>query len=73
MDTIKPGMIKTIYKRIRQLMYQNRSAMLNRWMTVEILVQDGFDRDEVEECISLLFYPAALFYSPHIDKIALVR
>jgi len=65
-------MVRTIYERIKQLMYQNRSAMLNRWMTIEILVQDGFDRTEVEECISLLYYPVALFYSPHINKIALV-
>ena len=73
MDYLKPGMVRTIYERIKQLMYQKRSSMLNRWMTVEVLVQDGFDRNEVEECISLLYYPASLFYSPHVDKIALVR
>lgn len=66
-------MVKTIYERVKSLMYQDRAVTLDRWSAVFLLVQEGYDREEVEEAIYKLYYPAGLFYEKLPGKIALVR
>ena len=73
MDTLKPGMVKTVYDRIKSLMDQYRAASLPRWLAVLILVQEGYDREEVEEAITKLYYPAGFFYEKSQGRIALVK
>lgn len=69
MDYLKPGMVRTIYERVKSLMYQNRAATLDQWSTIFLLVREGYDREEVEEAISKLYYPAGLFYEKSPGKI----
>ncbi len=73
MNTLKPGMVRTVYERVKQIMYQDRAVTLDRWMTIKMLVQEGYDQQEVEEAISQLYNPAGLFYEKTLGKIALVK
>lgn len=73
MNFLKDGMVRTIYERVKQIMYQNRAITLDRWITIKMLVQEGYNQQEVEEAISQLYYPAGLFYEKTLGKIALVR
>ena len=73
MESLKPGMVRTIYCRIKRLMFEQRAATLDRWVTVRLLVDEGFDQEEVEEAIALLHNPGGLFYEKSRGQIALVR
>ena len=73
MNTLKPSMVRTVYERVKRLMYQNRAVSLDRNMTIQVLVHEGYDREEVEEAISLLYYPVGFFYEKSRGQIALVN
>lgn len=73
MEYLKPGMVRTVYERIKHLMDQYRAASLPRWLAVLMLVQEGYDREEVEEAITKLYYPAGLFYEKSQGRLALVK
>lgn len=73
MNSLKPGMVKTVYERVKHYMYETRAVTLNRWITIQMLIQEGYDQQEVEEAISQLYYPAGLFYEKALGKIALVK
>ena len=73
MDTLKPCMVRTIYHRVKRLMYEQRASTVNRWQMIQQLVLEGYDRDEVEESIALLYDPVGLFYEKSRGHITLVR
>lgn len=66
-------MIRTIYQRIKRLMFEQRAATVNRRQMVHLLVAEGYDQEEVEEAIALLYNPGGLFYEKSRGHIALVR
>lgn len=73
METLRPGMVKTIYDRVKNHMYQMRAGTINRWMIIKFLVQEGYDQYEVEESLDLLQYEASLIFEPHVGQLALVK
>ena len=73
METLRPGMVKTIYDRVKNHMYQMRASTINRWMIIKFLVQEGYDQYEVEESLDLLQYEASLIFEPHVGQLALVK
>lgn len=66
-------MVRTIYWRIKRLMFEQRVATMDRWQTIQLLVREGYDQIEVEEAIALLYNPGGLFYEKVQGHIALVR
>jgi len=73
LETLRPGMVKTIYDRVKNHMYQMRAGTINRWMIIKFLVQEGYDQYEVEESLDLLQYEASLIFEPHVGQLALVK
>ena len=73
MESLRPSMVKTVYDRVKNLMYQRRAGIMNRWMIIQILVYEGYDQYEVEESLDLLQYEASLIFEPHIGQLALVK
>lgn len=66
-------MVRTIYERVKCIMFEARAHELSYWQVVKLLVREGYDQEEVEQAISSLYYPVGLFYERSIGKIALVN
>ena len=66
-------MVRTVYQRVKQLMFQQRAGSIDRWTVTRQLIMEGYDQEEVEEAISLLHYPVGFFYEKYPGQIALVK